>query len=222
MSIAKLPLFLEVMALALSGCGYREVEPPRAPSREIPAAPARTSPPKPDEVRVVLDANGEPAAVTEITQTGSAQSVAYTPWGTSSGVSHAETVRPVCITPCVSDFEPGMHVLHFQSRRDDRMSTTDVQIDENTKAIRHSLGRAEPESAGHVTSTVLVVVGAAVAFAGAVVWGAAAASGPDLHDVSSIGKKMTAFGGVTLAVSIPFMVLTRPTLQQGATTQVSQ
>lgn len=60
-------LALIVGMVSVGGCGYREVAPPQAPAKEMPGGvEERTAPPEAATTRVILDANGERATVTEI------------------------------------------------------------------------------------------------------------------------------------------------------------
>lgn len=173
----------------------------------------------------MLDANGERAAVMETLATNSTTAVGTNPYGTSYAAAHSEIRRPVCITPCVADFDAGMHELSFESREDvARKSTAEVQIDERTKAIRQAMGRTEQASPVQTAAMVVGTVGTIFLLAGGMVLALSGTGGsPEVNQrLQSAGTKMAIGGGATLALSIPFLILTRPVRQPGSTTTVSE
>jgi hypothetical protein len=198
------------------GCGYRDIEPPRAPSREMPNVEARSTPPAEGRTRVILDANGERAVVTEVRDWSSGFASA----GTTTAHGYSEEVRPVCITPCVVDFEPGLHVLRFRSERDDRKGTLNLQVGERTKIVRHAMGRTEGTSVAHFGGGLLLTLGTIALTVGGIALAAGAASDSSLgDDTLETGAKISAAGAGAVLVSIPLLLVTRPTRQPGATTE---
>ncbi len=161
----------------------------------------------------------------EILATKSTTAVATNFYDTAYAAAQTDIRRPVCMTPCMADFEAGMHELSFESRDDqERKSTAEVQIDEQTKAIRHAMGRTEATGFGQTAGTILAGVGIALLVTGGAMLGAAAA-GDEYevdHRLHKVGIMTTVAGGVTLAFSIPTLVLTRPIRQDGSTTTISQ
>lgn len=220
---AKRPLIATILAWSLAACGYRDVAPPAAPDRVIPRVAERSTPPAEGRTRVTLDANGERATVTEVNawSPGPARSPAVAPLqgGANSGLE-----RPVCMTPCVSDFEVGLHVLRFSSMTDDRSSVAQVQIDEQgEKAIRHAMGRTDQKvSPTRVTGWVLTSVGAAIlTAAGLVLLPHAGEKGNEAQSALEKGLVVTSVGVVTLGTGVTLMILGQPVHQEGSTTEIS-
>jgi hypothetical protein len=181
----------------------------------VPDAPV--APPAHGTTRIVLDANGERARVTETLEKTSIYGTSYsTSAAAFSGTSF--TTKPLCLTPCVVDLTPGMHALNFQSSSDpQRVGSADVQVGERRKVVRHAMGRVDKGASWHH----LLASSAALLGIGAIVGGALTLpfDHKEFEDHRRAGKVMLLAGGATLAVSIPFMIITRPTWQEGATTE---
>ena len=131
----------------------------------------RSSPPEPGYTRVIIDANGERATVTEVVDVTTATAHA------EGIVAHgrSETTKPICLTPCPADLKPGMHVLRFTSVDSERMSEANLQLGDKPKVLRHAMGRTEDASALGVGAYTLVFLGAITAVTGASLYGAARA-----------------------------------------------
>ncbi len=210
--------------LFIGGCGYAEVAPPQAPAKEVPAGyEPRTTPPEPGTTRMVLEANGEKATVVEVIDATSTVGTASAGGTTATVRGYSETVKPVCIAPCVADLKPGMHFLRFASPDDkDRVSEAGIQVGDRSKVVRHAIGRTDSFSAGHFLSRMVVILGATAVITGGTLYGMAAAMNDDTgRDVKPTGVTVMAAGAGALLVGIPLMVLTRPVHQPGATTEMS-
>lgn len=202
------------LAALIAGCGAVHVPPPQPPSREIPLVDPPNLPPEPGLTRILLDANGADARVTEVTERTEA-------WAFGSGYGHAvvETEKPVCIVPCSVDMKPGMHTLFFQSLTGDRKSRVDIQVGSRSKAVRHAMGLTTNSWGGQVLGFLLVTLGSTALATG----GAIYASLDDIpEDKKSRSKslKLAAAGGGAVLVSIPLLLLTRPTEQPGSSTEI--
>jgi hypothetical protein len=224
MQLEKSPLCAGLATLLVLGCGVRYVDPPRAPAKELPKIDARTTPPEPGHTRVLLDANGERAEVTEVSAWQKAHGTVST--GKSMGTIHgySESVRPICITPCLADFEPGMHVLRFSSQTDQRGSTVAVQVDQRNKTVRHAMGRHDDGAPSmHFGGTVLLTLGGTSVLVGGLVLGAASGLESDqADDYASTGAVMLGVGAAAMFVAIPMMLASRPSYQPGSTTEIPQ
>jgi hypothetical protein len=212
--------------LFVGGCGYAEVAPPQAPAPATPqGAEPRTTPPEPGLTRVLLDADGEDAVVTDVVDASLAVAEAKGGGVSATAQGYAETVKPVCITPCFADLAPGLHVLRFSSQTDDRESVAKIQVGERAKVVRHAMGRTEhPFSWVNFTGSVLVYVGAAVAVTGGMML--AVDAGNDSGDPSKglglgLGGPVLGAGAGALLIGIPMMIFGRPVRQEGATTELS-
>jgi hypothetical protein len=216
-------LIIGFASLQLIGCGFSEAAPPQAPSKEIPKdVEPRTTPPEPGHTRVILDANGEKATVTEVVEATSTIGTANVEGSTATVHGYSETTKPICVAPCVADLKPGMHVLRFTSTVDDRQSSADVQVGDRSKVVRHAMGRTEGFSLGNFGATMLVVLGASALGTGALIHGAEIGMGkrePD--DLKAPGAIIGSAGLGAVLIGIPLMILSRPVHQPGATTEMA-
>lgn len=205
--------FVVMLAAALGGCGAVSVDPPKAPAAEIPKVEHPESPPEPGMTRIILDANGDDAKVTEVLETAEAR----------SGMSYAfaERKKPVCITPCVVDMKPGVHTLSFESRVDDRASYVDVQVGSRSKAVRHAMGHPLRKSGGEVWAHALTWLGLTVVGTAALAWADAKAEGGEVAREVRGPARAAAFAGLGLmAGGITLMIVSPPTYQPGSTTEI--
>lgn len=204
------------IALFVSGCGHRNVAPPEAPARVVPSGvEMRSSPPEPGYTRVIIDANGERATVTEVVDVTTATAHA------EGIVAHgrSETTKPICLTPCTADLKPGMHVLRFTSVDSERMSEANLQLGDKPKVLRHAMGRTEDASALGVGAYTLVFLGAITAVTGASLYGAARAGVMSEYESEFAG--LVAGGAGAMVIGIPLMFLAQPVRQPGASTELS-
>jgi hypothetical protein len=207
--------FVRAVAVVIfaAGCGYRDLPPPPAPALRFPDVKLPSSPAPEGKVRVVLDADGQRAVVTEVSSWRSSA-------GEWSGVTSGKLAelsaeeRPVCIAPCVADLPPGMHVLRFKSTTDERASTIAVQINHQSKVVRHAMGRAKDDSSKvAATGMVIAVAGITSMLLGALVLGAA-----EDDDQKEAGVPLISGAGAIL-ISVPLFFIGRPERQPGSTTE---
>ena len=211
------------------GCGYAEVAPPRAPTREMPKnMETRSSPPEPGTTRVLIDANGDQASVVEVVDRSTMSGRAYGYHGETAFVhGKSETVKPLCVAPCVADLRPGMHILRFTSDDDGRESEARVQVGDESKLVRHAMGHTESNPLGVVSGVMLTALGASALVAGGSLYAASAAGGGGgggTDGPPSYAQYVTptlVAGAVALAAGITVLLVTRPVRQRGATTEVS-
>ncbi|MBX3213207.1 MAG: hypothetical protein KF850_14325 [Labilithrix sp.] len=215
-SLARSALALGLLLVA-SGCGPERLPPPGAPAREVPPdLDLPTEPPPAGAGRVVLDANGERAKVIEIT--GSAAAAAGNYRATIIGL------RPICTTPCVVDLPYGSHPLVLRSTTDEtRVSELELDVGPKPKIVRHALGERKDGGAVRAVGSTVLVLGAITALTGGLLWGIgelASKSGSPSSLVGT-GQVLTGIGAAGIVVSIPLMVIGRPTERPGATTEWS-
>lgn len=179
----------------------------------MPAVEARTTPPKPGFTRVVIDANGEAATVREVLASGSSAATMRTNSLFATATTQTELTKPLCLTPCVADLEPGLHLLRFESQDGKQKSDVPIQLTEQPKVVRHAMGRTDDIS-GFVVSGTGFVVGLATAGAGAILLASS-----DNYDDQQAAKTALLIGGAIMLVTLPFMYVTKPVHQPGSTTQ---
>jgi len=208
-----------LLPIFMAGCGYRELPPPSPPVRTFPDVELPAAGPEVGKVRVVLDANGERAMVTEVSSWSSSSGWVSGVSGTLSTVT--EEQRPLCVAPCVTALSPGMHVLRFKSQSNAGESDVVLQVNEHPKVVRHAMGRVEAgSSAAEVTGIALVVLGGTALLVGGLLLGQSATEeGTKAENHQQLGVAVTAGGGVSLALSVPLFLLGRGTRRPGATTE---
>ena len=217
---ARKHLIVATLAFSLGACGFRDLAPPAAPKRAAPKVEERSTPPAEGRTRVILDANGERATVTEVNAWSPGRAP---PAAQPAGSALPGLERPVCIAPCEVDFEPGLHVLRFSSMTDDRSSIAHVQIDEREKTIRHAMGRSEDPSGARTAGYVLTGVGAGLVTAAALMLLPLVSEYRDEDEATlEAGLAVAGVGGVFIGVGVPLMVLGRPTRQEGSTSEFSR
>jgi hypothetical protein len=202
---------------ATTGCGVQQLPAARPPAKELPSGvEVPVDPPEAGTGRVILDTDGEPAKVIEIT-------------GTATGYvgEYAATIvgiRPLCTTPCVVDLPYGSHPLVLRSISDEhRQSEAEVEVGARAKVFRHTLGERDDGGGLRTMGGSLLTLGILAATTGAILWmvGSASHSGPSSSSLDSTGRLVTALGGGGILLSIPFLVAGRPTERPGSTTQWS-
>lgn len=196
----------------LAGCGPQRLPPPQAPAREVPAnVDVPDDPPAPGTGRVLLDADGEKAKVLEVTGSATAAAGGYT--ATIVGV------KPLCTTPCVVDLPYGSHPLVFHSTTDEaRASEVDLDVGPKPKVVRHAMGERRSGGAMQSIGSSLLVLGVLAAGTGAILWAVGSAN-PQGGSLGSTGQLVTGIGAAGIAISIPLLILGRPTERPGATTE---
>jgi hypothetical protein len=206
-----------LLGCAVLGCGVEQLPAARPPSRTLPAevvVPA--DPPAVGSGRVILDTNGEPASVVEITSGAATASGAVT--ADSRGVG----VRPLCTTPCVVDLPYGSHPIVLRSISDEsRQSETELDVGARAKVFRHTLGERTDGGAMRMVGASFLTLGILAFAAGAVVWGAGSTSSHASPSLVTNGEVLTGGGAGGVLLAIPFLLMGRPTERPGATTQWS-
>ena len=196
-----------------TGCGVQQLPAAKPPAKVVPAdLDVPVDPPLPGTGRVILETDGEPAKVVEIT--GSA-----TAW---SGGYHATIVgvRPLCVTPCVVDLPYGSHPIVLRSVSDaTHQSETDLEVGARAKVFRHTLGERKDGGGLRTAGSSLLTLGVLAATTGAVLWLVGSASSSGSSSLASNGQLLTGLGAGGILLSIPFLVAGRPTERPGATTQ---
>lgn len=195
-----------------TGCGIQQLPPVSPPAKVVPAdVDVPAEPPAPGTGRVILDTNGEPAKVVEITGSATATSGGY----------HATIVgiRPLCTTPCVVDLPYGSHPIVMRSvSNETHRSETDLDVGARAKVFRHTLGERTDGGGLRTVGGSLLTIGVIAATTGAILWLASSASSRG-SDLGSTGQLVTGLGAGGILLSIPFLVAGRPTERAGATTQ---
>lgn len=212
--LASASFSLAALVLA-SGCGTEHLPPPSPPPREVPKDLDLPAEPPPNGAgRVVIDANGERAKVVEIT--GSATAAAGNYRATIIGL------RPLCTTPCVVDLPYGSHPLVLRSTTDEtRMSELELDVGPKPKIVRHTLGEKEDGGAPRAIGSTVLVLSVITAATGGLLWGLgelASKPGQESGLVGS-GQVVTGIGAAGILLSIPLLVVGRPSERPGATTE---
>lgn len=195
--------------LSLGACGYREGPPVQAPSSAIPPAVAAIVAAAPaDRPVVVLEANGDAAKVSEV-------------FTTSAGASNrtfavAETLKPLCITPCRVDLSPGLHELRFSSRKDNRVGSVDLTVDDRSKVVRHSMGKTDGSHGGMLAGVLLTSLGGSFMLAGV----GTAGNTRDDKEQRDLGVAAMSLGAVTLVLGVVVMAVSRPVRRPETTTEI--
>jgi hypothetical protein len=206
-----------LLGSAVLGCGVERLPAARPPPRMLPAevvVPA--DPPAAGSGRVILDTNGEPASVVEITSGVTAAS------GAATAEPHVVGVRPLCTTPCIVDLPYGSHPIVLRSIADEsRQSETELDVGARAKVFRHTLGERTDGGAVRMVGASFLTLGILAVAAGVVVWGAGSTSSHPSPSLVTNGEVLTGVGAGGVLLSIPFLLMGRPTERPGATTQWS-
>jgi hypothetical protein len=201
--------------LVAAGCGVERLPAARPPARVVPPdVDLPADPPAPGTGRVILETDGEPAKVVEITGAATASTGGYT--ATILGV------RPLCTTPCVVDLPYGSHPIVLRSLSDEtRQSETELEVGARAKVFRHTLGERNDGGALRTLGGSLLTLGILAATTGAVMWLAGNASNNGSSSLTASGQLVTGLGAGGVLLSIPFLVAGRPTERPGSTTEWS-
>jgi hypothetical protein len=220
--IDRLCALTAVTAALATGCGVQRLPPVSAPAKVVPAdVDVPPEPPAAGTGRVILETNGEPAKVIEITGAATASSGRYS--ATVIGT------RPLCTTPCVVDLTYGSHPILLRSVADaTHQSEADLEVGARAKVFRHTLGERTDGGALRVAGGALATLGFVAALTGATLWmiGGLSSKAPDGSgdkgaSLASTGQLVTGLGVGGILLSIPFFIAGRPTERAGATTQWS-
>lgn len=219
MRFARSPFWAIPLLLFVAGCAYRELSPPNAPARTFPDVVVPDEPPEKGTTRVVLDANGERAIVTEVKSWTSSRGWVEGAATTLSTVTEEE--RPVCIAPCTVALPRGMHVLRFKAPSGARASEVALQVDERSKVVRHAMGGVEEGSGAATFSAIMLAIlgGTAVMVGGLLFVPSDAEPSSTTETRHQTGAALMIGGGAAVALSVPLFLLARGTRQPGATTE---
>jgi hypothetical protein len=227
-------LVLLVGSVGMTGC-VANVEPPAVPERIAPdltIAPAEPAPP--NHGRVFIDAVGEQAKVSDVTETTTVATVLPQGGrGNSLQALQQRKLRPLCITPCAVDLTQGWHSLVFESVNDGlSTSTADVTVSSRPLAVRHALGRDKPLNGGYLGGVMMIIPGGGFLLSGtlmAIIGATASDPGPGV-DANGKAKSdprvllpiglVVAGIGAALGLGGTLLILNnRPEKQPGSTTQ---
>jgi hypothetical protein len=204
-----------LLATSAVGCGVERLPaarpPPRTLSAEVEMPPR---PPLPGRGRVILDTDGEPASVVEIT--GSAVR------STGARIADVIDIRPLCTTPCVVDLTYGSHPIVLRSMSDEtHQSETELDVGARAKVFRHTLGERTDGGGLRMVGASMLTLGILAVAAGTVLWTAGSTSSRGSPSLATNGEVLTMGGAGGVLLSIPFLVMGRPTERPGSTTQWS-
>lgn len=207
-----------VPAALVTGCSMKELPPVATPSMEVPRVEdAPTTPPAATSTRVVIDANGTPARVLEVT--GELHGYGYV--SGHRGVVNAYVSRPVCASvPCVADLAKGDHTLLFAAD-DGREETADVRLGDAPKAVRHAFGGTDFSAlwgVGILTS-VMGVLALTFSWLPPVIGNERAQPQGTRDTANALGAGLAIGGGVALVGGIVMAIVGRPEHTPGATAQ---
>lgn len=211
-----------LVVLCATACTVRHLAPPSAP----PQHGASRSPPRPpsgEEGSVTFEADRRSRVelITgrlQVDPSTDAWGLGARQWNTSPLVGQL-TLRPLCQTPCAVNLPRGDHEVLFSDLDPStgRSSVAPVRVVDRPTVLRHTLGRQTNDVGGVIGAVILGGLGACAMALGGMLLGFG--TGED-------GTDLRPFGGVTLGVgaalgvsSVIVGLISRPTLQPGATTQ---
>jgi len=205
------PLFLGLASIATPACSPRELPPAQPPPREVPTLPETLGPSAPGTSRILLDANGEPALVTERVASTEAT-------GPRGGVIEGEVTRQLCVTPCAVDLTYGLHSIAFTSQTNPyRNGDATVDVRGAPIVVREGLGETRwphpwASTSGALTGllgTLAIVPGLALVGAG-VAMGSGGSHNSTSDDLTHAGLITLSVGGVLLVSTIVLALIGRP------------
>lgn len=187
-----------LVAVLATGCGVQRLPPASPPAKVVPTdVDVPSDPPAAGTGRVILDTNGEPARVVEITGAATASNGAYS--ATIVGI------RPLCTTPCVVDLPYGSHPLVLHSISDEtHLSETEIEVGARAKVFRHTLGERKDGGPLRTAGSSLLTLGVIAVTTGAILWLAGSASHSGSSSLTSNGQLVTGLGAGGILLSIPF------------------
>jgi hypothetical protein len=216
-SVAALAL-TAVLATSGTGCGVEQLPAARPPSRTLPAeVEVPPDPPPPGNGRVILDTDGEPASVVEIT------SGSLSADGSSGALGdNVPGMRPLCTTPCVVDLPYGSHPIVLRSTSDEtHQSETELDVGARAKVFRHTLGERTDGGGLRMVGASVLTLGILAVAAGTVMWAAGVTSNRGSQSLATNGEVLTLGGAGGVVLSIQFLIMGRPTERPGSTTHWS-
>lgn len=211
-------ILLALVACTLaSGCSeIRELSAPNPPPHILPAL----------RVTPVLPANGEttvgigtdtPAKIDEIVGTDTE----HEEWRSSSSSSRTNSAgksetfdveyssfidssterrRPVCLSPCVTTFAPGTHLLRvFSAEPDGPSSVVSLKVERDPLALRYTVAQGTPLSVpAWIAGKALWGLGLAATIIGGLILGVGVGNAPDDDHRLTSGL----VGGITAGVGL--------------------
>jgi hypothetical protein len=130
------------------------------------------------------------------------------------------SARPICITPCEFDFEPGLHILRFDAGPR-RFETVRLQVGSRRKLVRVAVGYEIASSDRGTTGVILQTLGASVALVGAMLWASSAAAPADKRENrQSTGIALTLGGAAGFLLGVPLAYRKPGTRQPSSITEV--
>jgi hypothetical protein len=209
------PALTALLGTFAVACGVEQLPAARPPSRTLPAeVEMPPGPPLPGRGRVILDTDGEPASVVEITG-GAVRS-------TGARTADVIDIRPLCTTPCVVDLTYGSHPIVLRSMSDEtHQSEAELDVGARAKVFRHTLGERTDGGGLRMVGASMLTLGILAVAAGTVLWTAGSTSSRGSPSLATNGEVLTMGGAGGVLLSIPFLVMGRPTERPGSTTQWS-
>ena len=210
----------------LVGCGVNELEPPATPGR----APVTISAERVPQVRppltgrVALDAVGGESRVEEVTELSAGFEM-----GRDDGAMARVITKPLCISPCVADFNYGNHILRYTSMNDDgNVSFAPLVVKKGSVTIvRHAPGHYRTHRGLDSGGTYALVVGLPVFFLGmgmlvvgkSNLGGELPGAGDARDSLASGGGIAMGIGAAVAALGAVLKVVGRDEYQPGSTMQ---
>ncbi len=211
-----------LVALGSLGCTVRHVAPPAAPPpRGAMLAPPRA--PTAEEGTLTVDADRRArvervAERQQVDPNANIVGVGGRQWNNAPLLGQL-TLRPLCHTPCAINLPRGDHELLFSDvdPSTGRSSVAFVRVGERPSMLRHALGRQTNDVGGIIGAVILGGLGVSAMALGAALLGFG--TGEDGTDLRPFGGVTLGIGGALTISSVIVGLISRPTLQPGATTQ---
>jgi hypothetical protein len=218
------------LASATTGC-IGQLPPPPTPAKIAPAiADPPTAPPGEGHGRVVLDAVGEEANVSRVTETIVPPYVGAPTLNTDRRAPPSRSQELLCVTPCIVDIRQGAHTFVFTAK-DDPTRTSDAEVVVTSKVtnVRHAIGREYRLNPQYAGGWMMAFAGSGLTTMGLLVSAVGLVAeeprpGPDGRTEGASPSSILATGlvllGLGLAVGIPGIVMAhnnRPQAQPGST-----
>ncbi|HEX7604293.1 MAG TPA: hypothetical protein VF316_21895 [Polyangiaceae bacterium] len=115
-------------------------------------------------------------------------------------VTSTERRHPVCLSPCVTTFAPGVHVLRvFSLAPDGPSSVVSLKVDRSPLAFRYTVASGKPSSfPGRLAGQMLWGIGIAATVLGGLILGVGLAGAPDAEHRLTSGL----VGGITAGAGL--------------------
>lgn len=220
-----------VIPAATAGCGLGVVTepPPRLPEQREPfLEDGPTAPPASGHGRVIIDADGETAKVSRVTEVQNHGGERRAKLDGTTSLAPPRSEELLCITPCAIDLRQGAHTFLFTSTEDPRRSsTTDVAVSSRTTVVRHAIGKEGHVTGGYVGGAMLLLLGGGITVMGGAITTMGAVGSPTVRDDGTTfdpqtllipGLAVLGIGLVTGTAGYLLMAGNRPVTQPGSTT----